>query len=117
MVIWSNPTLRINEHNQSQTIVVKSKFNIRNNRTIGIKSDINNLTSKIKVYPNPASSIINAYISKTLNVTETKNEIATITFENMLGQVVYTSEIKYQKSEINIPAFKPGVYFKYKQKI
>ena len=29
----------------------------------------------------------------------------------MLGQVVYTSELKNQKSEINISTFVSGVYF------
>ena len=29
----------------------------------------------------------------------------------MLGQVVYTSELKNQKSEINISTFVTGVYF------
>ena len=35
---------------------------------------------------------------------------ASITIENMLGQVVYTSEIKNQKSEINTSSFVAGFY-------
>lgn len=42
---------------------------------------------------------------------QSNSSISEITIENMLGQVVYTSELKNQKSEINISTFVSGVYF------
>ncbi len=100
----STERITINGKDETQTVVVKSKSNIKNNRTVGIK-DGKNQEVRLKVYPNPAIEMVNVEVSL---VKETK---ATITIENMLGQVVYTSEIKHQKSEINISTFVSGVYF------
>lgn len=63
-----------------QTVIVRSKSNIKNNRTVGIK-DAKALTiSSFKVYPNPATEMLNVEVSL---ARETQ---ATITIENILGK-------------------------------
>jgi hypothetical protein len=104
--VWSiscNPTMRLNENNDLQTVIVRSKSNIKNNRTVGIK-DNENHESRLNVYPNPASTILNVEL-------EIKNESASITIENMLGQIVYTQETNQQLNQFNISTFVAGVYF------
>jgi hypothetical protein len=105
---WSigcNPTLRINGQDETQTVIVKSKSNIKNNRTVGVKSEIKNIRSKIKVYPNPATDILNVEISL-LN-----EKGATIRIENMLGQVSYEMQTNKQINSINTMNLISGVYF------
>jgi len=104
--VWSiscNPTMRLNANNDIQTVVVKSKSNIKNNRTIGIK-DAKNQEARLKVYPNPASTIINVELG-------IKNETATVSIENMLGQIVSMQQTTQQLNQIDISVFVPGVYF------
>ncbi|MBK6836396.1 MAG: T9SS type A sorting domain-containing protein [Bacteroidetes bacterium] len=104
--VWSiscNPTLRLSENNDLQTVIVRSKSNIKNNRTVGIK-DNENHESVLKVYPNPASTILNVEL-------EIKNESASITIENMLGQVVYTKQTTQQFNQLSTSTLVSGVYF------
>ena len=60
---------------------------------------------KIKVYPNPANELLNVEVS----LLDEKE--ATITVENMLGQVVYTTQTTKQLNQFNIATFASGVYF------
>lgn len=57
--------------------------------------------STIKMYPNPAS--------KVLNVSDVRN--SNIQLINMMGQVVYSSRCLHDKVQINVSNFSPGVYF------
>jgi len=101
-----NTTLRLanNGHEEIQTVVVKSKSNIKNNRTVGLKN--NSLNSlNVKVFPNPAIDILN------VEVLMKNGEEATIVLENMLGQVVYSTETTQQKNTVNTSSLNTGVYF------
>lgn len=91
--------------NSVQTVVIKSKSNVRNNRTTGLSSTSSMKNSMLHVYPNPANEILNV---------EFKNmsgEQVTITVENMLGQIVYESQTIQQVNQINSSSFVSGVYF------
>ncbi len=59
----------------------------------------------IKVYPNPTSSNITIEIST--SIAEKKH----LSIYNVLGEVVYKSEITNQKSEINVSGLGSGIYF------
>ena len=54
---------------------------------------------------NPAKDLLNVYISLS------KETHATITIENMLGQVVYTKQTSQNLNQLNISTFVSGVYF------
>jgi hypothetical protein len=97
-------TLRLAGGNDINTVVVKSKSNIKNNRTVGIK-DSKNQETRLRVYPNPASDLLNVEVSLL------KETQATITIENMLGQVVYTTQTNKQINSINTNNLISGVYF------
>lgn len=101
-----NPTMRYdnNGHNEINAAIVKSKSNIKNNRTVGIK-DGRNQDVRLKVYPNPASDLLNVEVSLN-NATQ-----ATIIIENMLGQVVYSQQTNKPINSINTSLFETGVYF------
>lgn len=107
---WSiscNPTLRLanDDNNEVKSVVVKSKSNVRNNRTTGIKSVSGDAGFKLTVYPNPATDKLNIE----LDVLD-ENKIH-VSIENILGQVVYSNTIETKKSEIDISNIKDGVYF------
>jgi hypothetical protein len=57
----------------------------------------------IKVYPNPARSI--------LNITVENQQINEIRMIDMLGQIVYTASVQNDRHEINVGEFKSGIYF------
>jgi photosystem II stability/assembly factor-like uncharacterized protein len=106
-IIWGQScesTLRLLNNNNIQTTIVRSKSNIKNNRTVGVQDAISK-DIKIKVYPNPANELLNVEVSL-LNEKE-----STITVENMLGQVVYTTQTTKQLNQFNIATFASGVYF------
>ncbi len=103
--ISCEPTLRVAGGKDINTVVVRSKSNIKNNRTVGIKSDIKNVITKIKVYPNPANDLLNVDISLS------KEAQATITLENMLGAFVYTMQTNKPINSINTSNLMSGVYF------
>lgn len=67
---------------------------------IGIKEI--NLADRIKIYPNPTTSI--------LNIVDEQNELqnATIEIKNSLGQIIYTCPFT---SQINISDLSAGIYF------
>jgi hypothetical protein len=106
-IVWGQScesTLRLLNNNNIQTTIVRSKSNIKNNRTVGVQDAISK-DIKIKVYPNPANELLNVEVSL-LNEKE-----STITVENMLGQVVYTTQTTKQLNQFNIATFASGVYF------
>ena len=57
----------------------------------------------IKVYPNPARSILNVAVEN-----QQINEIRMI---DMLGQIVYTANVQHNRHEINVGEFTSGIYF------
>lgn len=75
-------------------------FTLHTVATVGIE-DYKSF-SNIKVYPNPASSI--------LNVIDDKNQLlnSTIEIKNYLGQTVYSNSFT---SQINLSDFSAGIYF------
>jgi hypothetical protein len=105
--ISCNPSLRLNGTNERQTSIIKSKSNIKNNRliSVGINPDSKMITSQIKVYPNPATDILNVEFSQ-LNIDE-----AIISIENTLGQNVYTTTTNKSMNTINTSTMQTGVYF------
>jgi hypothetical protein len=79
---------------------VKSRSNIQNNRLIGLKE--NNLSSAIKLYPNP--------VKESFTI---ENDLASeysISVHNILGEVVYTSSTLKGKNTFSASEFAPGVY-------
>jgi len=103
--ISCDPTLRLsNDNHQIQTTVVKSKSNIKNNRTIGIAStEVKN--SSIKIYPNPASNVL------TVDLQMMSGEQAVIAIKNMLGQTIYSSKTNQTVNTIKVDELSAGVYF------
>ena len=56
----------------------------------------------IKLYPNPARNFLTI---------ESADQIQEIRLVDMLGQVVYSDVVQYQKYELNVSGFKNGIYF------
>jgi len=103
--ISCDPTLRLsNDNHQIQTTVVKSKSNIKNNRTIGIAST-EAKNSSIKIYPNPASNVL------TVDLQMMSGEQAVIAIKNMLGQTIYSSKTNQTVNTIKVDELSAGVYF------
>ena len=98
-----NPTLRLNNNNEVNTVVVKSKSNIKNNRTIGLENNLENKTTDFYFYPNPAKDII------VLN-TKANNKETQIELINTLGQKVIVLKSKNDVTEIDLSNIAPGAY-------
>ena len=62
---------------------------------------LENTLANIKMYPNPASSVV---------VLQASQEIATIQIMNLLGQTVSIIEVNNTTSTINVSQFSTGVY-------
>lgn len=56
----------------------------------------------IKLYPNPARDFVTI---------EANDEIQEVRMVDMLGQVVFTDVVQYRSYELNVSAFKSGIYF------
>lgn len=67
----------------------------------GIEED--NTNGNISVYPNPSTGV---FVIETADLINAKLEIT-----NVIGSVVYKSEIKNDKTEINLSELNKGVYF------
>ena len=68
-------------------------------------SDINdNISSKIKIYPNPASQFIRFS-------NNTNSEFETIKINSANGKIVYLNTHSESINEINLSQFSDGVYF------
>ncbi len=74
------------------------------NYFVGIKQ--NSIANIIFVSPNPNSGIFDIHITTPLNVTELKTQII-----NTLGQIVQTTNILNQTTQINIKELANGIYF------
>lgn len=68
--------------------------------TIQVKQNI-----ALKVYPNPAQSIVNIDYTNSLN-----NTVKTISIFNVVGNKVYTGQLTKEKAFVNIANFSKGVY-------
>ena len=58
--------------------------------------------SDIKIYPNPARNELNV---------ETDGEITTLRLANLMGQVVYHTQVNASNYTINVSGLNPGIYF------
>jgi hypothetical protein len=102
--IWTiscSPTLRMG-NNSTQSAVVKSRSNIKNNRVASINSIINNL--QIAIYPQPASQEV------VVNFASVQNK-ATFEIYNTLGELVQKETAQNtQTVNLNIESLNVGVY-------
>ena len=101
---WSTictPTLRLGNNNV-QTAIIKSRSNVKNNRTTELskRSFINSLT----IFPNPANNEVSIQLNKECN-----NCILEIT--NAIGQIITTEKLSSLENKINVTAFANGVYY------
>jgi len=89
--------------NGTQATVVKSKSNISNNRTVGIKQ---NTLGGIGVYPNPSTGNV------TLNFGTAINGKATIKVINVLGEEVYNQSVNNASGRytVDLSACENGTY-------
>ncbi len=103
--VWSiscSPTLRLG-NNSTQTAVVKSRSNVRNNRVTGV-SQYSNLTTQYLIYPNPANDELTILFSKNCSNCQ-------IQITNVLGETVKTTSVANTENKINVSALENGVYF------
>jgi len=101
--LWNiscTPTLRLG-NNSTQTAVVKSRSNVKNNRTTSINK-FNN--GDLKIYPNPANDAIAISLSKNCNNCQ-------IEIINLLGETVKNISVVEMESKITIAEIINGVYF------
>ena len=68
--------------------------------------DVQNADNAFMIYPNPAKEVITLDLGR---LASDKNE--TVSIINNAGQVVYKSDIKSQKFNINVNDFEAGVYY------
>ena len=101
--IQCTPTLRFDGNNETQTTVVKSKSNIRNNRTVGVKNQLTT-TSTIQVYPNPSNDKFHVKCNS-------HNLIINAEVISSKGDVVLKTTIDKNNSVIDLSSFEKGVYY------
>jgi hypothetical protein len=101
--IQCTPTLRFDGNNETQTTVVKSKSNIRNNRTVGVKHQLTT-TSTIQVYPNPSNDKFHVKCNS-------HNLIINAEVISSKGDVVLKTTIDKNNSVIDLSSFEKGVYY------
>ncbi len=65
---------------------------------------LENYNQTIKIYPNPTTNLLTIDVSNF-------NQYHSINITNVNGQIVYQTNIKNQKSTINLAEFSSGVYF------
>jgi hypothetical protein len=83
-----------------QGTIIKSKSNISNNKTVGIKNYTENFFS---VYPNPTSGDLNIQVSGNGNTT--------VKLVSMLGQEVYNANMSgSQAHTVDMTSFENGTY-------
>lgn len=93
----------INSSNQVLLKATKSRSNIQNNKTSGIKEF--DYSRYLNVYPNPASSLINITIDH-INKTD-----LVVLLRNVLGQEVKSTMLYDQSTTLNVSELKSGIYF------
>lgn len=94
--ITCNPTLR-KGINGAEGTIVRSKSNITNNRTTGIKS----LKAGYSLYPNPFSGVINLE----------GNGMESVQAFNIMGEIIYQAELRADKTSIDLSNLPIGVYY------
>lgn len=85
-------------NNSAMGAVIKSKSNITNNRGIGVAELA---TSKMALYPNPATNMVKLVGQK---------EMGSITIINSLGATVYQIQSKNNEEQIDLSKLPAGVY-------
>lgn len=88
--------------NEVMVKATKSRSNIQNNKTSGIKK--NALEHSVRVYPNPAKEILFV----TLDTYGVENYTAEI--QNVIGQVISDTKLNGKTTVVNVAGIKPGVY-------
>jgi hypothetical protein len=101
--IQCTPTFRFDGNNETQTTVVKSKSNIRNNRTVGITNQPSN-SNLIYVYPNPSNDKF--YVKYNNQKHQVLAEVIT-----SKGDVIFKTNLDKTNSLIDLSAFEKGVYY------
>lgn len=81
----------------------KSRSNIQNNKTSGIKEYIS--SSLIKIYPNPTKDVLN------IRLDSSNEKEITINIENVLGQTIEQLQLNGKTTTLNISDLSNGVYF------
>lgn len=82
----------------------KSRSNIQNNKTSGIKEI--SIARNVKVYPNPSNNVVNIELNLSPEILKT----AELYLSNVLGSVVYTSKSETQIKTIDVSTLAKGVY-------
>ncbi len=82
------------------------KVYLNTSPTTGIKENKPKNDNTFLVYPNPFNSIVQLEINQELNETNKQLEIY-----NLLGEIVFTSEIKSSESKIDLGKKSNGIYF------
>jgi hypothetical protein len=101
--IQCTPTFRFDGNNETQTTVVKSKSNIRNNRTVGITNQTSN-SNLLYVYPNPSNDKF--YVKYYNQKHQVLAEVIT-----SKGDVIFKTTLDKTNSVIDLSAFEKGVYY------
>ncbi|MGZ6539536.1 MAG: T9SS type A sorting domain-containing protein, partial [Bacteroidia bacterium] len=99
-----NITFRQGGNNSVQGTIVRTRSNVKNNRTTGILQLLVKKTD-VKIYPNPNNGEFNLTISQFDNSFVYKVEIY-----NVLGEKVYNERINSTNSAFNISDLSKGVY-------
>lgn len=95
------PTMRYG-NNSTQTAIVKSRSNVRNNRAIGINQNVA-LRGNIKIYPNPVSDKLNIVLPR-----ESNN--CRIVITNVLGDVVKIMSLTAKETVLSTDNLNNGIY-------
>ncbi|MGZ4116612.1 MAG: T9SS type A sorting domain-containing protein [Bacteroidia bacterium] len=69
---------------------------------MGIAQNV--LNQAVSVYPNPANDQV------TIEISDPKLKNSYVRFYNMMGQVIYQTEIITSNSVINVSSFAKGIY-------
>lgn len=97
--ITCTSTMRTSNPGSSQSVVVKSKSNISNNRQIGIKKNNEN---KLTIYPNPSSGIF--------MINFAGQGKSTVKVYSLLGEEVYSEVVSGNHCQLDLSAFNNGAY-------
>jgi len=101
--IQCTPTLRLDGNNEIQTVVVKSKSNIRNNRTVGVNNKFNTSNSFI-VYPNPSNG-------KFKVILKDENQQISAEVISSKGDKILNTLINKSNSSLDLSLFDKGIYY------
>ncbi len=97
-------TARLANGSDIQGSIVKTRSNVKNNRTSGIGIAETSLKNNYEVYPNPTSKEITVQLNK--NCVNCDLEIT-----NALGQTLRTEKLLSLDNKINVSGLANGVYY------